>query len=110
MAAVVAGLPRSRTRVDIRQVDLTDRAPLVAAMTAGAAQLGPNLPPHLARRPRHDLIVARGVRRNEGRTGAGSCLGGQLRRCPCHRGSFQYGFGVEPVAAAEGIAGALEVA
>jgi len=44
MAAVVAGLPRSRTRVDIRQVDLTDRAPLVAAMTAGAAQLGPESP------------------------------------------------------------------
>ena len=47
MAAVVAELSRSRTRVDIRQVDVTDRASLVAAMTAGAARLGPNLPPHL---------------------------------------------------------------
>src|SRR6476660_5197420 len=41
MQAVVAELSRSRTRVDIRQVDVTDRAALVAAMTAGAAQVGP---------------------------------------------------------------------
>ena len=48
MAAVVAELSRSRTRVDVRQVDVTDRASLVAAMTAGAARLGPNFPPHLS--------------------------------------------------------------
>jgi NADP-dependent 3-hydroxy acid dehydrogenase YdfG len=41
MQAVVAELSRSSTRVDIRQVDVTDRAAVVAAMTAGAAQLGP---------------------------------------------------------------------
>src|SRR6476660_6756059 len=40
MQAVVAELSRSSTRVDIRQVDVTDRSAVVAAMTAGAAQLG----------------------------------------------------------------------
>lgn len=41
MNAVVAELSGSSTQVDIRQVDVSDRAALVDGMTAGTAQLGP---------------------------------------------------------------------
>ena len=41
MNAVVAALSGSSTRVDIRQVDVTDQAALVDAMTAGTTRIGP---------------------------------------------------------------------
>jgi NAD(P)-dependent dehydrogenase (short-subunit alcohol dehydrogenase family) len=41
MQAVAAELSRSSTRVDTQQVDVTDRAALIDAITAGTAQLGP---------------------------------------------------------------------